>query len=128
MNSDDDTIDDPNFYHQMVQMGYQSADEETLEDSTQNENPDIEYLWSESQQPNKKRKLQSSWVATKKEIGIPQEIGTTNVGTHMEEKGKHTKSANNVAPKTNQKRTKVLCSTCKGSIVFSSLFYVVLPE
>ncbi|GIY60342.1 hypothetical protein CDAR_9641 [Caerostris darwini] len=34
-----------------------------------------------------KQKLQSIWVATKKEIGIPQEIRTTNVGTHMPEKG-----------------------------------------
>ncbi|GIY99843.1 hypothetical protein CEXT_684511 [Caerostris extrusa] len=36
---------------------------------------------------SKKKKLQSNWVATKKKIGIPQEIRTTNVGTHEPEKG-----------------------------------------
>ncbi|GIY36362.1 piggyBac transposable element-derived protein 4 [Caerostris darwini] len=36
---------------------------------------------------NKKRKLQSSWVSMKKVTGIPQEIRTSNVRTHMPGKG-----------------------------------------
>ncbi|GIY42341.1 hypothetical protein CDAR_510871 [Caerostris darwini] len=51
---DDDTVDDPDFLPPNGTNGEpnsDSADKETLEDSTQNENPDIKYLWSESQQP-----------------------------------------------------------------------------
>lgn len=56
MNSDDDddTVEDPDFLPPNGRNGEpnsDSEDEETLEDSTQNENSNIEYLWTDSQQP-----------------------------------------------------------------------------
>ncbi|GIY05122.1 hypothetical protein CDAR_120931 [Caerostris darwini] len=55
MNNDDlDIVVDPNFLPTNgtnEEPNSDSSDEETLEDSTQNEIPAIEYLWSESQQP-----------------------------------------------------------------------------
>lgn len=71
---------------------------------------------------SKKRKLQSSWVARKKENRIPQEIRTTNVGTHMPEKGETYRRCKHCSTKTNQKRTKVLCSTCNVPLCAAPCF------
>ena len=56
MNSDDDddTVDDPDFLPPNNTNGEpdsDSADEETLEDATPNENRDIEHAWLDNQQP-----------------------------------------------------------------------------
>lgn len=55
MNSDeDDAVDDPDFLPPngtSDEQSNESADEDTIEDSTKNESPDLVYLWSETQQP-----------------------------------------------------------------------------
>ncbi|GIY98744.1 hypothetical protein CEXT_294071 [Caerostris extrusa] len=76
---------------------------------------------------SKKRKLQSSWVATKKEIAIPQEIRTTNVETHMPEKGKYTEGENTVAPKPTRNGQTYYVQHIMFHLC-SFLFYVVSPE
>ncbi|GIX69122.1 hypothetical protein CEXT_111831 [Caerostris extrusa] len=52
-----------------------------------------------------KSELQSSWVATKKEISCSNFLWNANVGTHMPENGKHTegvKEARRRSTETNQ--------------------------
>ncbi|GFT00679.1 hypothetical protein NPIL_550921 [Nephila pilipes] len=54
--SSDDTVDDPDFLAPNDDL----ADEETLKDYPQNENPDIKYLWPESQHPKVKSNFDSA--------------------------------------------------------------------
>ncbi|KAF8789437.1 hypothetical protein HNY73_007375 [Argiope bruennichi] len=61
---------------------------------------------------SKKGKLSSNWVSTTKEIAIPKEIRTANVGAHMPEKGATYRRCKYCSTKLNQKRTKVLCTAC----------------